>query len=568
MAKIAVSKMVLLGALIVTSPALVGCSGGGGGGSSVSTPTTVTPPPPPPPPVSTGDPTFTPGVFEAASTFKDRCEVPRTGVDIEGNAFTDRAGSTLIENFWLRSWTHETYLWPDEVEDRDPGDFDNRLDYFSILRTTATTPSGEDRDDFHFSEPTEDFLERRNSAASASYGVSFVSFSSSVPRDFRVRYTEPNSPASEVVNGVANFTRGARILEVDGVDLINATSQSAVDTLNAGLFPATPGETHTFLVEDVGSSTERLITLTSENISTSPVNRMSTIDTPTGKVGYILFNTFSPFSSEEQIANAMADMKAEGVNDLILDLRYNGGGLLAVAGQLSYMIAGDAATSGRTFELLRFQAAAGNRNPVTGAINSPIPFYDTGLGFSLADGTPLESLDLPRVFILSTERTCSASEAVINGLDGIDIEVVLIGDTTCGKPFGFYPTDNCGETYYTIQFQGTNDKGFGDFTDGFAPQDEASVFPVKLSGCSASDDYSNELGDVNEGLLATALSYRANDACPSTSPSATARGTGSSKPAIGEVFEPVEIEFVDGVRTGFDPAQRFFDEQLDPRLPE
>ena len=458
MVKLSVSKPVLLGALMLMSPALVGCSGGGGG-TSASSPTIVTPPPPPPPASTT--PIFTAGVFEAASSFESRCETPRVGVDIEGNTFPDQAGSTLLENFWLRSWTHETYLWPDEVVDRNPGDFSNRLDYFAVLRTTATTPSGEDRDDFHFSEPTEDFLERRNSAATASYGVSFVSFSSSVPRDFRVRYTEPNSPASEVVNGVAKFTRGARILEVDGIDLINASSQSAIDTLNAGLFPATPGETHTFLVQDVGSNTERLITLTSENISTSPVNRMSTIDTSTGKVGYILFNTFSPFSSEEQIATAMADLKAEGVTDLILDLRYNGGGLLAVAGQLSYMIAGDAATNGRTFELLRFQDAAGNRNPVTGAINSPIPFYDTGLGFSLPDGEPLESLDLQRVFILSTARTCSASEAVINGLDGIDIEVVLIGDTTCGKPFGFYPTDNCGETYYTIQFQGTNDKGFG-----------------------------------------------------------------------------------------------------------
>ena len=486
--------------------------------------------------------------------------MPRSGVDIEGNPFTDEAGSTLIENFWLRSWTNETYLWPDEVPDRNPGDFNNRLDYFAILRTTATTPSGEDKDDFHFSEPTEEFLERRNSAASASYGVNYVSFSNSVPRDFRVRYTEPNSPASAVVNGEANFQRGARILEVDGVDLVNATSQADVDTLNAGLFPATPGETHTFVVQDVGSNTTRSISLTSQNISTSPVNRTSTIDTPTGKVGYILFNTFSPFSSEEQIANAMSDLKAEGVNDLILDLRYNGGGLLAVAGQLSYMIAGDAATAGKTFELLRFQPAAGNINPVTGEVNQPIPFYSEGLGFSLTSGTPLESLDLPRVFILSTARTCSASEAVINGLRGIDIEVVLIGDTTCGKPFGFYPTDNCGETYYTIQFQGTNDKGFGDYTDGFAPQNESSVFPIKLSGCTAADDYSNELGDTSERLLSTALSYRDNGACPVTSPSTTARRA----PAP----QPVFSEFVDGVRTGETVADRFAEQIRDLRLPD
>ena len=559
MLKVSLSKLALASALLASTSLLAACSGGGGGGGVSSPPTTVTPPPPPPPPTSSS-PTYTAGVYESAATFKDACQVVRTGVDIEGNPFPDQAGSTLEENFWLRSWTNETYLWPDEVPDRNPGEFNDRLSYFAILRTTATTPSGEDKDDFHFSEPTEEFLERRNSAASASYGVNYVSFSNNVPRDFRVRYTEPNSPASQVVNGEVNFQRGARILEVDGVDLVSATSQADVDTLNAGLFPATAGETHTFLVQDVGSNTPRSITLTSQNISTSPVNRTSTIDTPTGKVGYILFNTFSPFSSEEQIATAMADLKAEGVNDLILDLRYNGGGLLAVAGQLSYMIAGNAATAGKTFELLRFQDAAGNRNPVTGEINEPIPFYSTGLGFSLANGTPLESLDLPRVFILSTDRTCSASEAVINGLRGIDVEVVLIGATTCGKPFGFYPTDNCGETYYTIQFQGTNDKGFGDYTDGFAPQNTSSVFPIKLAGCTASDDYFNELGDPSERLLSRALSYRETGTCPISSPSTTAR----QAPAL----EPVFNEFVDGVRTGESVADRFSEQTRDLRLPD
>jgi hypothetical protein len=54
-------------------------------------------------------------------------------------------------------------------------------------------------------------------------------------------------------------------------------------------------------------------------------------------------------------------------------------------------------------------------------------------------------------------------------LRGIDVEVVQIGSPTCGKPYGFYPTDNCGTTYFTIQFQGVNNKGFGDFADGFIP---------------------------------------------------------------------------------------------------
>ncbi len=509
--------MTALVALMATG--LVTACGGGGGGS------TITPPPPPPPPPGGVDPTWTPGVFEPASLFKDQCQTPRIGVDSEGNPFTDDQGTLVKENFWLRSWTDETYLWNTEVTDRNPATFNDRLQYFALLRTTAVTPSGEDKDDFHFSQSTEAFLEQRNSAPRSGYGASFVVFSNTIPRDYRIRYTEPNSPASETVAGLVNFIRGARILEVDGVSVVNGgATQAELDTLNNGLFPATAGESHTFLIQDVGSPTERTVTLVSANIAPKPVNRMSTIDTPTGKVGYILFNTFSPFSSEQDIAEAITAMQTEGVTDLVLDLRYNGGGLLAVAAQVSYMVAGDAQTNGKTFELLQFNDAAGSTNPVTGAFNQPIPFYNTGLGFSLANGTPLDSLDLPRVFILSTGRTCSASEAVINGLRGIDVEIVLIGSITCGKPYGFYPTDNCGETYYTIQFRGVNDKNFGDYSDGFVPMNSSFAFGEKVSGCVVPDDYSNELGDETEGLLAAALEYRASGTCPAVaSPKPTAK---------------------------------------------
>jgi hypothetical protein len=147
----------------------------------------------------------------------------------------------------------------------------------------------------------------------------------------------------------------------------------------------------------------------------------------------------------------------------------------------------------------------------------PIPFISEGVGFSVPEGEPLSTVDLPRVFILSTPGTCSASEAVINGLRGIDVEIILIGDITCGKPYGFLPTGNCGETYYTIQFRGINDKGFGDYSDGFVPEDNNFNFGERVKGCTIGDDINNELGDRNEALLNTALFYRDNNSCPTTS---------------------------------------------------
>lgn len=514
---------------------LASCGGGGGGGSS--SPST---PPPSPPPGSV----WQKNVFAPASLFKDKCEKVRVGVDIEGNAFLDKAGTLLDQKNWLRSWTNETYLWNNEVIDQDPSSVTTVSGYFDILKTFAKTSSGRDKDDFHFSESTEAYLKARISTPSATYGASYISFSNTVPRDFRIRYTEPNSPASTLVGGVVNLKRGTRILSVDGVDLVNGgTTQAEIDILNNGLYPKTPNEVHVFVVQDSGSATSRSVTMTSANLSSKPVNRTAIVPTASGNVGYILFNTFSPFSSEREIKEAMDAMKAANVKDLVLDLRYNGGGLLAVASQLSYMVAGQTRTTGRFFERLKFNPTAGTRNPVTGNANNPVPFYDKTLGFSLTEGASLPTLDLGRVYILATERTCSASEAVINGLRGIGVEVVMIGDTTCGKPFGFYPQDNCGETYYTIQFQGTNDLGFGDYADGFVPNNSTDPFGVRVPGCQVADDFNNELGTSNERLLATALQFRSTGTCTPISASASLSTTSphfSGVTLSGTIGLPVE----------------------------
>jgi hypothetical protein len=536
------NEALIMGAAFCAFAILSAC-GGSDGSSSPSTlstpggsPVTSTPPP-------AASITWTQDSFPVASQFKDRCEVVRTGVDIEGNGFPDQTGTRLEEMFWLRSWSDETYLWQDEITDRDPNTFTNKITYFDQLKTNATTASGENKDDFHFSQTTQAYLEQRTSAATPSYGAAFVSTSPSIPRDVRVSYTEPSSPAAETVMGQANLIRGSRLITIDGIDVINgASTASEVAQLNAALAPSTAGESHTFTVRDPGAAADRTVTLTAANIAPKPVNRYSTIDTASGKVGYILFNTFSPFSSEQDITDAVRALDAEAISDLVIDLRYNGGGLLDVSSQLAYMVAGSARTSGKTFEQLQFNSRAGTRNPVTGAFNGPIEFYSTGRGFSVTAGTPLPSLDLPRVYILSTASTCSASEALVNGLRGVDVEVVMIGSTTCGKPFGFYPTSNCGQTYYTIQFQGVNDKGFGDYADGFAPQNASDAFPVKLPGCQVADDFDHELGNTSEALLAAALQHRTNGTCPAVpaSPKVSA-STGSQKAGASIIDDPLAL---------------------------
>ena len=160
------------------------------------------------------------------------------------------------------------------------------------------------------------------------------------------------------------------------------------------------------------------------------------------------------------------------------------------------MVAG-AAADGKTFEQLQFNDQHPDTNPVTGEPLDPVPFANTSQGFSVdLRGTPLPTLNLRRVFVLTGPGTCSASESIINSLRGVDVEVIQIGSTTCGKPYGFYPADNCGTTYFSIQFRGVNAKGFGDYADGFSPQNTAGIAGVALPGCSVADDFTHPLGDA------------------------------------------------------------------------
>ena len=125
-------------------------------------------------------------------------------------------------------------------------------------------------------------------------------------------------------------------------------------------------------------------------------------------------------------------------------------------------------------------------------------------------------LNLDRVVVISGSGTCSASEAIINGLRGVGVDVVLIGDTTCGKPYGFYGIDNCSTTYFTVQFKGVNALGFGDYTDGFSPSGAASQ-GEEIEGCAVEDDLTRQLGDPLEGRLAAALAYLDTGSCPEAS---------------------------------------------------
>jgi carboxyl-terminal processing protease len=481
----------------IVALALVAVGGcGGGGDSSV-----------------TGSSSWTAGVFPPSTTFANQCASPRTGTDpTTGRPYLDTKGSTLAENNFLRSWTNELYLWYREVPDRDPASYSTSA-YFDLLKTTATTPSGNAKDRFHFTYPTAEWVALAQSGVEAGYGAQWIVLASRPPRQVVVAYTEPGSPAA---TPPASLARGAQVLAVDGVDLVNANDNASVSTLNAGLYPAAAGASHTFSILDLGASTPRTITMVSANVTSTPVQNVRTIRSTAGTVGYMLFNDHIA-TAEALLGDAFAQLASARVSDLVLDVRYNGGGYLDIASEVAYMIAGPAATTGRTFEKTIFNDKYATKDPVTGEALVPVPFHTTSLGFSGPTGQALPSLNLPRVAVLTSANTCSASESIVNGLRGVGIQVIEIGSTTCGKPYGFYPEDNCGTTYFSIQFQGVNDQGFGDYPDGFSPADATGTAGVLVPGCSVADDFSHALGDPGEARLAAALGYLAGQGCPAVS---------------------------------------------------
>jgi carboxyl-terminal processing protease len=477
---------------------LTACGGGGGSGAG-------TPPPPPP----TG---WVQGQFAPESNFAEMCVTPRTGIDPgTQKPYPDVQGTLLDELNWLRSWNNDLYLWFDEVTDQNPANFTTDAAYFNVLMTTETTASGKPKDRFHFTYATSVWEQLSESGVQAGYGANFVIVAATPPRDVVVAYTEPGSPAA---TPPASLARGAKLLTIDGVDLVNATDQASVNILNAGLSPQTVGESHTFTVLDEGATAPRTVTMVSANVTSTPVQNVHTVTAPNGNlVGYMLFNDHLATAESELVA-AFSQLQGAGVHDLVLDIRYNGGGYLDIASEVAYMIAGPGPTTGQTFELSQFNSKHPTVDPVTGATITPVGFHSTTQGFSTTAGQALPSLNLSRVFVLTTASTCSASESIINSLRGVNVQVIEVGSTTCGKPYGFYPADNCGVTYFTIEFQGINAQGFGDYPDGFTPQNTVATEGVLVPGCSVADDFTHALGDSAEGLLASALSYQSSGSCP------------------------------------------------------
>lgn len=236
-----------------------------------------------------------------------------------------------------------------------------------------------------------------------------------------------------------------------------------------------------------------------ENFETNPIQISKTIDTNAGKIGYLMYNQFVADKSP-QLNEVFGNFKSEGITDLVVDLRYNGGGSVANCIELASMITGQ--FNGEIFAKEKWNSKLTTYfEERYGAERLIERFVDV-----LSDGESINSLSLNRVFILTTSSSASASELLINSLSAY-IDVVHIGEKTVGKNVGSITVydyiDNDGNknpdhTYamQPIVLKIANKDDFAEYTDGLEPN-TAIDEEIKNLGI---------LGDPSEPLLATAIS--------------------------------------------------------------
>ena len=484
--------------------------------------------------LSVGERTAAPLLIAALPSRKTQnvCAVPRGPSVIDPNtqqAYPDTQGSLQDELSWIQRFVNDTYLWYRDVPTvpttgytvgarvdyyststnaRSTKTLSSNFDvvdaYFNSQRTRALTESGAPVDQFHYIRSTAENNALFNDAATVGFGVHWTLLAASPPRKARVVYADPNSPASQ--NGVQ---RGATLISVNAEPF---ATTSNVNLLNEALFTPVAGRSYIFELLDVGATQTRTVTMFARSIVESTVPKVGVLDAPHQRVGYLLFTGFLG-PAELQLKNAVQQLQdangGTGISDLILDLRYNGGGYLTIASQLSTMIAGVQRTQGKVFSQLVYN----DKNPFAyTTARASTPFTPYTVGFSAPYGELLPQLSLPRVFVLTTRGTASASEETINALRGVGVEVIQIGTTTRGKPYGFSARDNCGVSYFTVQFKGLNQAGFGDYADGFIPGGTGTT-PANLPGCVVADDFDHPLGDSAEALVASALRYINTGSC-------------------------------------------------------
>ncbi len=309
-----------------------------------------------------------------------------------------------------------------------------------------------------------------------------------------VQYVLPNSPASN-----AGLERGDIFTRINGTQL---TDQNYGQLL--GQSSATFGMGYIQNGEVFNSDEE--FSLVKVEIQENPVYLSNVLTINGHKIGYLVYNGFRANFNDE-LNDAIAQLKAQGITDLVLDLRYNGGGSVQTSTYLGSMITGQ--FNQQDFTKLTFNEKTSSNN-TTYKFENQGKTYDDNL---VENGNfTLEHLNLNKLYVLTTGNSASASEMLISCLKPY-IEIITVGTKTYGKTVGSITLYDAPQDYYTsnehvnpnhtwamqpIVFEYKNSQNQSSPTFGIAPDQEINEI-----------HYLEDLlplSDINEPLLSAAIS--------------------------------------------------------------
>ncbi len=396
------------------------------------------------------------------------------------------AGCSLRERQdWVNTQMREWYLFPETLPATlDPSGFTSVQAFIDALTATARSQS-KDRFFTYITSIAEENA-FYNSGSSAGFGVR-LTYDTAAGRVIVAEAFE-NAPALN-----AGIDRGTEILAI-GTSAANLrtvssiiAAEGAAGVTNA-LGPSDVGVSRVLRISKNGVISE--VTVVKANYELQPVSSRygaKIIDDGGKKVGYLNLRTFIS-TANPQLRAAFANFKSQGVTEVIVDFRYNGGGLVSVAELIGNLMGGG--RSGSVFSYTTFRPEK--------ASNNSTAFFSV----------QSESIAPTKLAFIGTGGTASASELVINAFTPyLRANSALIGTNTFGKPVGQIAIDRsaCDDRLRVVAFRTENANRQGDYYTGLAGKVEAS--------CQAADDVLKPLGDPTEASVKGALDFLAGRAC-------------------------------------------------------
>lgn len=416
---------------------------------------------------------------------------------------------------WAAQQLNEWYLFPETLPaSLDPSAYGSVQDYLDAL-TASARAQGKDRF-FTFITSIDEETAFNRSGQTAAFGIRIQT--DSVNRRVLVIDAYEGAPAL-----AAGLDRGTRILAIGTsastlrpVEAIIASE--GVGGVSDALGPSTAGTARTLEIEDANG--RRTVSIVKANFNIRPVSSrfgVQVLNDGGRRVGYLNLRTFID-TADPQLREAFATFRAQGITDFIIDFRYNGGGLIDIADLMGDLL-GENRAAGDVFETTEYRPSKAQFNETRRFQRQP------------------QSVAPARIAFITTSASASASELVINSMQPwLRDQLILVGSNTFGKPVGQIARDRsaCDDRLRVVAFETKNADRQGGYYNGLAGTVPRS--------CAAQDEIARPMGDPQEASTRVALDALAGNSCTAIGAVSRAQSAGQRELLVPRRLSVVDRE--------------------------